>query len=214
MEVEEVNRPLLEWGAAHMPLPGQAESGDVLLVRPFPNGVLVGVADGLGHGEEAARAAKGAVATLEKYAHESVISLVQRCDEDLKRTRGAVMSLASFNALYNTMTWMGIGNVEGMLVRADPGRGPRQEYLLLRGGVVGGGLPALQASILPVMPGDTLIFVTDGVRADFDQQVSLNGPPQRIAENILARCSWGTDDALVLVARYVGGRGTDGKDAA
>jgi len=35
-------------------MPGQAVSGDMHLVRPFEDGVLVALVDGLGHGEEAA----------------------------------------------------------------------------------------------------------------------------------------------------------------
>ncbi len=212
MEMEKVSRPLLEWGAAQMALPGQTESGDRLLVKAVSNGVLAAVVDGLGHGTEAAQAAKIAVSTLENYAGESVISLARRCDENLKRTRGAVLSLASFNAADSTITWLGVGNVEGMLLRSDSSVGPRREFLLLRGGVVGGGLPPLQATIMPVLPGDTLIFVTDGIRTGFDQKVIFSDPPQRIADQILAGYRWGTDDALVLVARYVGG--SDGKQAA
>lgn len=206
------SKPLLEWGAAQMALPGQTESGDRLLVKTVSNGVLAAVVDGLGHGLGAAEAAKIAVSTLENYAEESVISLMRRCDENLKRTRGVVMSLALFNGADDTMTWMGVGNVEGMLVRSDSNVGMRHEFLLLRGGVVGGGLPALQAAIMPVMPGDTLIFTTDGIRAGFDQKVDLSDSPQRIADQILVGYRWGTDDALVLVARYLG-RG-NGRQAA
>lgn len=210
--MEAVSKSLLEWGAAQMALPGQTESGDRLLVKPFPDGVLTAVVDGLGHGREAALAASAAVSILERYAGESVISLVRRCDEGLRKTRGAVMSLASFNALDSTVTWIGVGDVEGRLLHVNNSQGPRQESMLLRGGVVGGQLPALRASIIPVAPGDTLILVTDGIRSGFDQKLALDNPPQRIADDILARHSWGTDDALVLVARYVGGG--DGKQAA
>ena len=196
--------PLIEWGVAAQPLEGEAESGDQYVVRPLPNGVLVAAVDGLGHGPEAAAAARSAVVTLEGYAHEPVISLVKRCHERLMRTRGVVMSLASFNALDNTMTWLGVGNVEGALLRADATARPARESILLRGGVVGYQLPALHASILPVTRGDVLILATDGIRGGFAEDVTLSDPPQRIAEQILARRARGTDDALVLVARYLG----------
>jgi len=196
--------PLIAWGVAVQPLEGEAESGDQYVVRPIPNGVLVAAVDGLGHGPEAAAAARSAVAILKDYAHEPVISLVKRCHERLIRTRGAVMSLASFNALDNTMTWLGVGNVEGVLLRADAAADPPRENVLLRSGVVGYQLPALHASILPVTRGDVLILATDGIRSGFAEDVSLSDPPQRIAEHILARRATGMDDALVLVARYLG----------
>lgn len=204
----QINSALIEWGAAASALPGQAVSGDRSVVAPFPGGVLVAVADGLGHGNEASLAAEIAVATLAKYAAESVIALVQRCHEALLRTRGVVMSLASLNGQDNTMTWMGVGNVEGVLFRADAEASPLRESILLRGGTVGYMLPPLRASVLPVARGDTLIFVTDGIRSSFAGDLALvasSRAPQQIADGILSRHSRQTDDALALVARYLGG---------
>ncbi len=202
--MEAVTGSLIEWGMATAALPGQAGSGDEYLVKSFPNGVLVAAIDGLGHGEEAATAARIAASSLDAYAHESVIVLVKRCHTSLLRTRGAVMSVASFNARDETMTWLGVGNVEGVLLGADAGGRPRREVLLLRGGVVGGQLPPLHASLVPVMRGDTLIFATDGVRSGFPEGLVPGDPPQQMADRILARHGKGTDDALVLVARYLG----------
>jgi negative regulator of sigma-B (phosphoserine phosphatase) len=73
----------------------------------------------------------------------------------------------------------------------------------LRGGVVGVQIPTLQASVIPVSTEDTLIFTTDGVNPDFDRRLARNHPPRKAAENILARHGKTTDDALVLVARYL-----------
>ena len=74
----------------------------------------------------------------------------------------------------------------------------------MRGGVVGGQLPSLRGSILPVRRGDTLIFATDGIRQGFTEGLVLTGSPQEIADQILARHYRQTDDALVLVVRYLG----------
>src|SRR2546430_3534138 len=86
---------LIEWGVASLALPGEAESGDRHLVTPVGTGVLVAVVDGLGHGAEAASAAKAAVAALERHATESPAPLLERCHRALKGTRGAVMSVAA-----------------------------------------------------------------------------------------------------------------------
>ena len=194
----------IEWGAATTTLRGHAESGDRGVVAPFGSGVLVAAIDGLGHGDEAASAAQLTARILEKDPHESVITLVRRCDERLRMTRGAVISLASFNAPDGTMTWLGVGNVEGRFVRASADATPACEFLLLRGGVVGGRLPMLQATLLPVQPGDTLVFATDGVALPPVEDIVSTGRPQAMAEGILSRYSRQTDDALVLVARWVG----------
>ena len=198
--------PLLHWGVATLALAGQRESGDLHLVRPLEGGVCVAVVDGLGHGEEAAAAAKAAVATVERFAHEPPLSVVQRCHEALIGSRGVVMSIATFDAARGTMTWLGVGNVEGVLQHADWSERSARVSLVTRGGIVGGELPAVQAAIVPVTPGDTLVFATDGVRQEFVADISLREPPQRLADQILARFGKGTDDALVLVARYLGHR--------
>lgn len=195
---------LIEWGVAALTLPGQAESGDRHVVQPFRGGLLVAVVDGLGHGDEAAAAARIAITALERHADHPVIPLLESCHEHLRSTRGAVLSLASFDGVEGTMTWLGVGNVEGQLVRADPDANPRHESLLLRGGVVGRQLPPLHPSIIAIMPGDTLIFATDGIGGEFARGVTASDPPQETADRILARYGKRTDDALVLVARYVG----------
>jgi phosphoserine phosphatase RsbX len=199
-----VTSGLVEWAVAGMALAGQVESGDRHLVTPTPEGMLVAVVDGLGHGSEAAEAAEAAVECLQRDAGRPVISLIQRCHASLTATRGAVMSLAAFNMRDETMTWLGIGSVEGVLLRAQATVHPRREFLLLRGGVVGAHLPALSAAILPIGRGDTVILATDGVRNDFADHLLLSGPAQQVADRIVAHSGTRTDDALVVVARYRG----------
>jgi negative regulator of sigma-B (phosphoserine phosphatase) len=198
------SQPLIEWGVAARSFDGRGESGDQYVVEPFPSGVLVMVVDGLGHGPGAAAAGRAAVAAVEGHAHESVALLLKRCHEGLKRTRGAVVSLASFDALTGTMTWLGVGNVKGLLLCANGGAERPCERLLLRGGVVGYQLPTLRPAVLPVSRGDTLVFATDGLRSVFADELALGDPPQQLADRMLDRYRRGTDDAMVLVARYLG----------
>ncbi len=202
--MEAVRTGLIEWAVAEVARAGQTESGDRYLVTTTPDGALVAVVDGLGHGADAADAAKVAVRSLERHAHQPVIPLVRDCHHSLLGTRGAVISVASFTARDQAMTWLGVGTVEGLLLRAQA-TSPRRESLLLRGGVVGVHLPALAAEIVPVTPGDTLILTTDGVRSDFsNERLSHQDPPPKLADYILARWGKQNDDALVLVVRYLG----------
>jgi negative regulator of sigma-B (phosphoserine phosphatase) len=193
----------IEWGAASRALPGQRTSGDRNVVKPFPDGVLIAALDGIGHGEEAAIAAAVAAATLEEHAAEPVTALVRRCHEALRATRGATMSVASFNVSRGLVAWLGVGNVEGVLLRRGFARAEAERSLLLRPGVLGLRLPSLEVEILPISAGDTLIFATDGIYTDFARGWARNWPPQKAAEKILAQHGRATDDALVLVARYL-----------
>lgn len=52
--------------------------------------------------------------------------------------------------------------------------------------------------------GDLTVIASDGIRRDFYEAVNLRESPQRIADHICARYSTHMDDALVLVARYLG----------
>ncbi len=206
--METLNQSLIDCGVATLTLPGQAESGDRYTVKAIPDRILVGVVDGLGHGYEAAAAARTATRTLEEHAEESVIALLNRCHDQLRQTRGVVMDIATLNTREGTLTWLGVGNVEGILYRADPLAKPPREFLLLRSGVVGGKFERPFASIVPIAPGDTLVFLTDGINSHstlgIDSGRFLTDPPQQIAERILSRYAKGTDDALALVARYKG----------
>jgi hypothetical protein len=195
---------MVEYGVAKFVLPGQGESGDHHLVCGNRTGILIAAIDGLGHGEEAANASKTAAALLRSSADEPIISLVAQCHEKLRATRGIVLSLAFIDPEHGMMTWLGVGNVQGVLMRADAKNGNAQESLLLRAGVVGSQLPALQATVIPIVRGDTLFFATDGVRSDFSATLSARENPQRAADRILAQYRTGNDDALALVARLTG----------
>lgn len=201
---------LIDWGVATLTLPGERESGDLHLVKPVGGGVLVAVVDGLGHGAAAAAAARAAVATLNRHAQESVLPLLQRCHQALAGTRGVVVSVALFDRADGSMTWLGVGNVEGVLLYADAGERRGRERLVTRGGIVGSELPPLRAEVLAVAPGDTLVLATDGIQSGFADDLAIDAPPQQLADQILARSGKSTDDALVLVARYVGDAGAKG----
>lgn len=204
--METIRVPLLEYGFAVSALPGQRESGDLHLVRCTKTGILIAAIDGLGHGQQAADAAKLAMSVLTSGFDIPVISLVERCHEKLRRTRGVVLSLASIDPDQGMMTWLGVGSVQGVLVRANGAKDLAQETLLLRGGVVGSQLPSLQAAVLPIAKGDTLYFATDGINQQFAEDLATMENPQRAADRILEQFQSGMDDALVLVARLTGVR--------
>lgn len=194
---------IIDWSAAIFAIEGEAVSGDQYLIRPFPNGVLVAAVDGLGHGPEAEAAAQVAISVLAAAPHQSIVSLVRDCDIALRTMRGVVMSLASFNKTDHTMTWLGIGNVEGRLFRANKDANHAYDSLLLRGGIVGHTLPTLIAITVPVKAGDTLIFASDGIRNDFAEDLEIKAPPQQLVNTIINRSAKNTDDSLVVVARYL-----------
>ncbi len=177
-------------------------SGDLHVVQPFDGGLLIAVVDALGHGLEAAAAARTAALFLARHAHEPLGSVLRRCHDALARSRGVVLSLASLDVAADSLTWLGIGNVAGLVVT---GNGERQAHgmLVQVGGIVGSELPAARPALVAFRPGDTLVFATDGIATGFADALQPVGTAQQVADSILARHSKGTDDALVLVARRV-----------
>jgi len=192
----------LECAVRAFPLHGEEISGDAHVVLETNKGALVGVVDGLGHGNEAARASENALTILTNYREETLFHLVKRCHEELLQTRGVVFTLASFNFEQDTMTWISVGNVEGVLVRANPNEEPSIEHALQRSGVIGFRLPLIQASILSILPGDTLVLASDGIRPLFHNDIKRKTPVETIAQEIGERYLRGVDDAMVLVGRY------------
>ena len=194
----------LEWSTAAATMPGETVSGDQHWAGSIANGMVFAVIDGLGHGRAAAAASQIAVAMLQQYAGDPLIQLLQRCHESLRGTRGVAMSLVEVNAEDGMLRWIGVGNVEGALLHRDP-KLPCDK-LLLRNGVVGSHLPTLRAQELRIRPGDLLTMITDGVTPEDPIRVAMDGRIESVADEILASGCKGTDDALVLVARY---RGTE-----
>jgi hypothetical protein len=194
---------VVEVGWAGAALEG-GDSGDQFALARFDGGALVAVVDGLGHGPEAAEAARLAVQVLERSPSDPLDALFERCHHALHQTRGAAMTVAALDAGRGAVTWAGVGNVDAVLVRAGA---PSREGIGLRGGIVGYHLPSLHAAVLPIARGDTLVLATDGIRGGFAEGVFARDPPQHIADSVFTTYQRGTDDALVVVARYVGGAG-------
>ena len=187
---------------ATLPLPGQTESGDLCLAKKVGKGTLIAVVDGLGHGQEAASASHAAIGALERYSREPLADLVRRCHEALVGLRGVVLGLAYLDPQAATLTWLGVGNVGGVLLRADLGNRPSRITLVASAGFIGAEQPHPTTRSVPLALGDTVILFSDGIRDGFADSLVLSNTPQEIADLIITRHLKGNDDALVLVARY------------
>jgi negative regulator of sigma-B (phosphoserine phosphatase) len=197
---------LIDVGVAHRVLAGERESGDAWVLAPYDGGMLIAVIDGLGHGPEAAHAAQLARGALHDEPRADVAALIHECHTALRHSRGAVMTLVQIDLPGPTMTWIGVGNVDGRLVR---GHGSQErasranEAVLLMGGVVGYQLPVLKPVTLALHPGDTLMLATDGLRPDALEALSRHtAGVQEQADTLLSTHGRDTDDALVLIACY------------
>jgi hypothetical protein len=199
---------VIEVGVAQRALDGM-HSGDRAVVADLRGGGrLLAVIDGLGHGPAAAEAAERAAVLLQRDPDAPMEELFQRCHFGLMRTRGAVMTLVRIR-VHGELEWAGVGNVEARLVRsahaaAAGGALGGGESPVLFGGVLGLQVRTVRPSITSLGPGDLILMATDGVRGDFVTGLPIGGPAQALAERALQRSGRPHDDALVLVARWVG----------
>jgi phosphoserine phosphatase RsbX len=192
--------PTITSAVAVRPAPGEQHCGDQAVVEPTASPALLAVVDGLGHGPHAQTAATAAVDVIRSRSSNDPGEVVRSCHRALRTTRGAAISLMVIDGA--ELEWLAVGNVHGVVRRAATAQTRR---LVTRGGIVGSRLPPLRATGLTLEPGDTVAIYTDGVddRAGADLGGGLD--PAELAADLLERHGHGTDDALVLVARY--GRG-------
>lgn len=202
--METLKSEIAEWGIGTRSIEESAGCGDDCIVRWRRSGGLVAVVDGLGHGQEASFAARAAIKVLEANPTESPEGLLKRCHEATRHTRGLTMALASIDADSGLMTWLGVGNVQGVLVRAAPGTLLPRESLLVRSGVVGHRIPPLVPTTVSIGPGDVLALATDGIRTDFESSIVAREDARAASSRVLEQYALPSDDALVVVVRYLG----------
>lgn len=193
----EITGPL-DWAAATETHPHEVSCGDAYLVKQTRVGALACVIDGLGHGSEARLAAEVAIASISEYAERSLEEIFSLCHEQMRTTRGAVLSLVMFEPMNKRLTWCGVGNIDSVILRDDGSR----EWLPLRGGIVGCRLPNVRASTIAIESGDLLVMYSDGIGSQCIDSISQHDSPPEVADKIMRNHLKGTDDALVLVARY------------
>lgn len=183
---------------------GEFGCGDDALIHWHLTGGLVAVVDGLGHGASASMAARAALEAIRANPEDPPGRLLARCHEATRQTRGLTMGIASIDARQGQLTWLGVGNVQGTLVRSAPGRAPVRDSLLVRSGVVGHRIPPIVPMIVPLEAGDILVLATDGIRSGFETSIVPEEDAQAAAARILEHHARPTDDALVVVVRYRG----------
>ena len=112
------------------------------------------------------------------------------------------MTLVLLDLKSASLSWVGVGNVEALLIPAQ--EDARRQVPVLPGGVVGHQLPKLRVSHHDLSPDDLIVLATDGIDRGFAERVIESEKPQQIADSLLKDCRKGNDDALVLVVRYLG----------
>jgi anti-sigma regulatory factor (Ser/Thr protein kinase) len=179
--------------------PGETVCGDAWSLAADDARVALLMADGLGHGPDAATAAVAAVTTFDKAPFAAPPQVLEHMHAALRSTRGAAVALAQVDLEARTVRLAGAGNVVMRLVS-----GLEDRSLVTQHGTVGVQLGRVQVSEYALPLHALVIMHSDGIttRWNFDAVPGiLQHHPALIAAWILREHSRGRDDATVLVLK-------------
>ncbi|MCB0950614.1 MAG: SpoIIE family protein phosphatase [Mycobacterium sp.] len=187
-------------GGVNTPLGGAGPSGDAWAVTGQER-LAVLVVDGLGHGEEAAVAAGAAVKSFEQRAVTDPAAVLPRANEAMRGTRGGVAGACVIDPVAGRLTFAGVGNIAGAVVRGDD-----KQHLVSHPGTLGTQLsvPNFRTRHYRWSPGATMIMSSDGIRAGWtlsDYPGLTRRDPAVVAAVLHRDFARATDDATVLVVQ-------------
>jgi anti-sigma regulatory factor (Ser/Thr protein kinase) len=184
-----------------IPAPRETICGDAWAVWSAGELMSVFVADGLGHGREAANAARLAVATFLRHAERSAEQVVHAVHDALRSTRGAAVAIAETDRRQGVLRYCGLGNIAGRIVETDG----LDRQLVSLSGIAGHIARRLQCFTVPWVAGAMVIMHSDGIgsRWSLSEYPGLVQRLPGVIAGVIARDHRrGKDDATVVVARH------------
>ncbi|MBN6033699.1 ATP-binding protein [Amycolatopsis sp. 195334CR] len=140
-----------------LPREGEQHCGDAIALAEDTGSRTVVVADGLGHGPDAAEAADLAIGVFGNNPDRALSAQLAAMHRALRGTRGAAVALARVSG--RGVEFCGVGNVSATIL--TPGRS--SQLLLSVPGVVGFILPAVLPRHAPLTGGAVVVLHTDGI---------------------------------------------------
>lgn len=189
----------VRWGALLQPMSGEIECGDVWAVSATTAVMSFMIADGLGHGPDAAAAARAVADAFLQDASATPQHFLDHANRAAVGTRGAAAAAAQLTLATGRLMFGGIGNIGASLLTGSGSRG-----MMSYGGIVG--VRARSVKMFEhAWPADGLLVMhSDGIRSRWsldDYPAIANRDPMIVAAALLRDCSRGRDDVSVLVAR-------------
>ena len=189
--------PPMEIGAVNRPKPGQEICGDSWAVEFRGDRALFFLADGLGHGPDAALASQEAVRAFRKHPARRPKEIMEGVHAALHGTRGAAAALAEIDFEKQQVCFAGIGNIAGAIVTPA-----QSQSMVSHNGIVGHQVRKVQEFTYAWTPQALLIMHSDGLshRWQLDHYAGLTvRHPSLIAGVLYRDFQRKTDDATVLV---------------
>ena len=194
--------PAFDIAGLSLAAPGESVSGDAWALRRDGTQWSLALADGLGHGPDAATAADRLMALLGEAAPgllASPAAFLDSAHEPLRSTRGCAAAMVALDEGGASLRFGGAGNVIGRLIS-----GVADRSLLSQHGTLGLQVRRLQDVVYDWPPHAVLVLHSDGIVSRWslaDTPGLLQADPAVIAGWIARDHLRGRDDATVVVVR-------------
>jgi len=207
--------PGLSIGAVCLPLLGEQACGDAWATKTVGDTTLFLLADGLGHGSDAAAASNRAVEIFEEPATRGPAELLHLIHAGLRSTRGAAVAVAEVSRVAaaevsqvavatRSVRFAGVGNISGLLLSRDTSR-----HLVSYNGTAGVEARTIRELNYPWPEVGLLVLHTDGVATHWsleDYPGLAQKDPALIAGVLFRDHQRPRDDSTVVVAGEAGRR--------
>lgn len=186
-------------GAFWQPMHADDLCGDACAVFQRSEELVCVVADGLGHGVEAAEASRAAIMAVAAATTPDPVRLLERMHAALRPTRGAAVAVTVIRPSTGAIRFAGVGNIAASIRTEE-----ESKSLVSLPGIVGHQVRSMQEFRYEWRPGSLLVMHSDGLtsRWNMDQEPGLALKEPAIVSAVLARdFARDRDDRCVLTVR-------------
>lgn len=174
-------------------------NGDAFVLKRWGTHALVGVIDGVGHGESAHQVAQTTRQYLESHFEQPQADLFRGVTRVCRATRGVVMALARFDWAQSKLTFAATGNVEARVFGS-----PVPMNFIIRRGIVGVNAPNPVITEHRWEPQYAMVLHSDGLKAHWrweDFPDFAEASAQVVAQRLVMTLARADDDATVVVVK-------------
>lgn len=193
----------LQFGLVNVPIKGEDVCGDAGAKLTLGDGrVRVLLADGLGHGPNAAEASRAACAVFAAEPQLDLCSLLEKIHDALKATRGAAVAVAEADVAKGRLSYAGVGNIAGCILMAERNE---STHLVSMNGTLGSVRSRIQEFAYPWSEDALLVMTSDGIKNHWrmDRYAGIATRHPSLVAGILYRDHARiTDDASVATLRF------------
>jgi anti-sigma regulatory factor (Ser/Thr protein kinase) len=194
-----LQRSAFRASAVTVPYPGETVCGDGWAMVEMSGRPRVLVVDGLGHGPNAALAARAAEEAFRENAGLGLVEFLQVAHQVLAGTRGAAVAVAEIDPVAEVIRYAGVGNIVGVVVV-----GSTTQNMVSHNGTVGHEARKFQEFSYSFPRGAVLILHSDGLssRWTLDAYPGLAVRDPALIAGVLYRdFQRGRDDVTIVVLR-------------